>query len=201
MSNPKDNVQAKANPEEGTILLSAKYYRLTFLGASCPCSASPGDDCKSLTIAPEKNKKGLIALAIQNGGGETKNTLLLSLSNGEKGPLIDLDNEYSQHHARLCQIRWSQYNYAELYTAIGDKKYAFTLDGNQVNLRPTVATDGNLICSYVNGDISEKQFLKQANQASKGKTWVDKSLRWFKRQQQELFDTLQWLINPNSLHN
>jgi hypothetical protein len=199
MTNIKESVQAKVNKEEGTILISTKFYTFTFLGASCSCSASPRDRCESLTIAPQKGKKGLIALVIHKGDDQIHHVVLLSFSYNENGPLINLEREYAQADDRLCQInlektqgRGFELRYAELYVTIKGRIYSQVSYTRELAY-PKIDADGNLICRYVIGDITKKEFLKQAK---KRRIW-EKIVKQYNTFLDWLAD---WLFKITSCH-
>lgn len=193
-------IAAYVSVTENSIILIPKavdWNAIALLGTTLPTSVKNRDIVEWLTIkAPDKGKKGLIAVRLTNVGSKDRTPdkhFFLVISNEEK-PYIDLENPWVPPGDRLGQISSSSY----ITISIGETIYCnsrFELKGYKR------VPDGNLLCRYLMGEVISDEVIKAAEQQEKEKNEVDElkeRAKDLEKQWQELWEKLglwHWLAD------
>lgn len=166
--------------EHGSVLLSvaSTSSMINFIGASCPASVGPiTHGLTSVTVAPQKGKKGLVALQVWHkpiGGHDPNRDLCYLLpTTHDSRPFVELADPFIPTADCLAQLMDSG-----LLVTVGDKKFIapnFCSDNADglaemkalwAKQETKVVNDPNLLCRFLVGDatLEEVSAVAKASQ-------------------------------------
>ncbi len=153
---PSQLLSAKVSENKTILLNGISLNQITFIGATMPVSVKPGDEVNFFTLAPEKEKQGIVAVAVytknycrQKGDPGIQLSFFLRVENPDTtGPHIDLEDPWIPGSDRLGQIIGTNIHVridGELFSTF--KRYSALESG--YNYVP----DPNIICKYLIGEV------------------------------------------------
>lgn len=167
--------------EHGSVLLSvaSTSSMINFIGASCPASVGPiTHGLTSVTVAPQKGKKGLVALQVWHkpiGGHDPNRDLCYLLpTTHDSRPFVELADPFIPTADHLAQLMDSG-----LLVTVGDEKFVapnFCSDNADglaemkalwAKQETKVVNDPNLLCRFLAGDatLEEVSAVAKASQS------------------------------------
>jgi len=163
--------------EGGKVSLVAKRdgVKINLVGASIPTSASSGTNyLNSLTVAPETDKEGIIAVELDkiSGSGKSRETtavrFFLHVKNVAGKAEINLTDEWFPFADKLghivsnhieVNINGEWYTTEECY----DPNYKY--ENSRETGKSFVLNGGNLLCKYLAGDVDARTVIDAAEKA------------------------------------
>ncbi len=174
-------VQVRANDNAVTI---------TFVGASCASSASPGaTSLTSFCLSPERGKKAVFAVTVlyraPGREADQSHAFLLELTWSEDLVKCDFNHLFVPSQDRLAQVRHNG-PAISVKTGVGENERRFAAtswpqDHAEYVRNGYQLADANRICQFIIGDITLEELEKEAEESQ-----AAKDAREIKRLQDEL---------------
>lgn len=148
-------LSAKADRALGTVRIFgvAGVTNLYFIGSTVPADACFGGVVTSITLAPEKDAIGIVAVGAGVHGKRDSFDwvhFLLRVTNGEEGPRVDLEDSWQCRADRLgCN------DSGNIVVKIGDETFSSNTHKNHAGGFDALVPDRQLLLRYLAGQADE----------------------------------------------
>ncbi|MDO8512769.1 MAG: hypothetical protein Q7S57_05860 [bacterium] len=170
------NAKVSKGPAKRTISLGSPQGNITLIGSSLPVSCRPGDEVSSLTIRPDPEAVGVIAVSVYDRGrtkeASERIACLFAVGHTTDGESrINLENAFECDGERLGEAHWE--GFVEVWVGV-ESYHSFNTDKfPQYKRSGRYVPDPNLLCRYLVGTASADEVKAAALKVEEDQTELE----------------------------